>query len=121
MRVHEVVRLSLGGGVLEKLRREFIEVLVHVHLRPVADRAGLNVDDPGIRTELLDPRVVLLAPASEDVDLDASRAEVARELAHVHVHPTGVAATELRQGTRMDRDHRDPSGHGRDASKRSSQ
>src|SRR2546430_15252776 len=96
-------------------------MLVDVHLRPVADRAGLNVDDPGVRTELLDPRVVLLAPASEDVDLDASRAEVPRELAHVHVHATGVAAAELRQGTRMDRDHRDPSGHGRDASKRSSQ
>ena len=121
MRVHEVVRLPLRGGVLEKLRREFVEVLVHVHLRPVPDRAGLNMDDPGVRTDLLDPRVVLLAPASEDVDLDASRAEVPRELAHVHVHATGVAAAELRQGTRMDRDHRDPSGHGRDASKRSSQ
>jgi len=109
--VHEVVRLSLGSRVLEKLGRELVEMFVHIHLWPVADRPRLDVDHSGVRAELLDPRVVPLAPAGEDVDLDATRAEVARELAHVHIHPARVASAELRERARVHRKHRDPSRH----------
>jgi hypothetical protein len=112
MGMDQVVGPSLRRGVLEQLRREFVEVLVDLHLRPVPHRAGLDVDDPSVRTELLDPWVVLLAPASEDVDLDASRAEVPRELPYVDVHPPGVATAQFRQGAGMDGEHGDPSRHG---------
>ena len=120
MGVDEVVALAFGGHVLEELLAELVEMLVDGHLRPVPDRSGLDVDDACVRAELLDARVVPLAPACEDVDLDAARAEIARELADVHVHAARVAAAELRERARVDGEHRD-SRHGRVASRRTSQ
>ena len=97
VRVEEVVGAALRCDVLLELRRELVEVVVHVHLRPVAHRSRLDVDHARVLAEVLDTRVVLLPPAREDVDLDAAASELARELAHVDVRATGVAPTELRE------------------------
>src|SRR5438552_19211298 len=120
MRVHEVVRLFLRRCVFDELVGELVEVLVYLHLRPVADGARLDMDHARVRTELLDPWVVLLAPTREDIDLDTACAEVARKFAHVDAHATGAAAAKLRTRTRPDRDHRAPAGHDAGAARRGS-
>src|SRR5205807_6239242 len=62
MRVHEVVRLFLRRCVFDELVGELVEALVYLHLRPVADGARLDIYHARVRTELLDPWVVILAP-----------------------------------------------------------
>ena len=122
VRVHDVVAPALAFDMLEELRGELVEMLIHGHLRPVADRTRWNVNDACVGPDLLDARVVLLPPAREHVDLDAALAEVARELAHVDIHTARIAAAELRQRARVHRDHRDARRlHRRVASIRTSQ
>ena len=107
VRVQDVVCPTLLLDLGDELRGELVEMLVHVDLWPVPKRSRRDVDHACVRAERLDARIVFLAPPGEDVDLDAARAEVARELAHVHIHPTGVAAAQLRERARVHRDHRD--------------
>src|SRR6266404_8843043 len=111
MGMNDVVRASFTFDLFDELLGELVEMLVDRHLRPVPQRPGLNVDHPSVRPESLYPRVVLLPPAREDVDLDATATDIARELAYVNVHSAGVAAPELGQRARMDREHRDAADH----------
>src|SRR5260221_9139888 len=101
-------------------RGELVEAVVDLHLRDVADRAGLDVDHPRTGHDLLDLGVIVLALTRVDVDLDAAAREVSRELPDVEVHPTGVAAAELRHRAGVDREHRDAH-QARSASRRASQ
>src|SRR5439155_25636430 len=117
----EVVRADLSRNVFVELARELVEVVVDVHLRPVPDGPRFDVDHARVLAELLDARVVPLAPAREDVHLDTTLAECARDLAHVDVHAAGVATAELRERARVDREHRDAARHGSGASSRPSQ
>jgi hypothetical protein len=86
------------------LRREVV-------LLQALERAGRDVPHEDPRLGLVDRGLVSRRGASEDLDLDATGRELARELEHVDVHAAGVSRARLLQRRRVRREHRDALEH----------
>jgi hypothetical protein len=90
---------------------ELVQVLVDAdagHWRFVSRR---QMDDTGALTERHHTRNRRVLRAREDVDRHPHASELARDLAHVHVHPARFLAAQSGQRTGVHAEHRDVQVH----------
>ena len=110
--MHDVVgRVAAGSGVVggcvsKDSLQEPREVRGELILRHRRARTGLDVDQPGSGSDLLDLGRTRAVASRIDVRRDPLLGEAFGYLDDIHVHSTRVAGTRLVQRRRVQADHR---------------
>ena len=112
VRVDEVVAEVLGLAELVDAGHELGQVLVHHLARHRPLRPGREMDHPRVVAEGHDAADARILRAGEHVHLDAHPTQLARGLAHVHVHPARLLGAQRGQRAGVDGQHRDAQVHG---------
>ncbi len=113
MGVDQVVPAPLLQRELLHPGRELVEVRVHRLARQRSLRARGQMHHARARPQLDHTRNGRILRAGEHIDVHAHAAELARDLAHVHVHAAGLLPAERGEGAGVHRQHRDRELHDR--------
>ena len=105
--VQQVVVEAVGEAPRLDAFHELVEMLVHALARHGRLRPRRQVDHARPLGQTHDARNVGILRAREHVDHGAHARQLARELAHVHVHTARFLASERGKRTRVHAEHRD--------------